>query len=321
MAMFGLLVAATAAAVGGAPRNPTWSMFPQEFSVHTGTTIPLNNGLDSQTQSGTIHYHGGKQWLRMDHASQGRVFSFIARFKEGRLYLLNDGICANVSVNGTLMPFATPKGSVLNQERVLVRDTVVVNYNGVMKGIDGKYNSLDFFVKQINRTAGGVDGNWMPWRTTFSRLFRREIGPASSTNEEENDDRDWRFYDEGKEDTPDQEVANYQKPEGIVSPFDPGQKVMTDYYNFQPRPPPHELFDPPESCEDASDSSDVRFSFTSHGGGYGHQIFEFQKALADLSTDFTHITHNLLEDACMRYFCDASEKESNHDARPVDVGE
>eukprot|EP01064_Diplonema_japonicum_P035135 TRINITY_DN7526_c0_g3_i1.p1 TRINITY_DN7526_c0_g3~~TRINITY_DN7526_c0_g3_i1.p1 ORF type:complete len:325 (+),score=47.24 TRINITY_DN7526_c0_g3_i1:50-1024(+) len=308
-------------AKGGAPRNPTMSMFPQEFSVHTGTTIPMNNGLDSQTQAGAVHYSEKKQWLRMDHASQGRVFSFIARFNEGRLYLLNDGSCANVSVNGTLMPFATPKGSVLNEERVLVRDTVVVNYNGVMRAMDGKYHSLDFYVKQINRTAGAdAPGNWLPWRTTFSRLFRREIGPSDHQQkpEEDTDDRDWRFYDEGKGDAPDQEIASYDKPANDLSSFDPGQKVTTDYFNYLAREPAAELFEPPGSCTSAS-GTDVKFSFGSHGGGFGHQIFEFQKALSDLSTDFPHITHNLLEDACLRYFCDASEKDSNHDGRPIGV--
>ena len=267
---------------GTPPRRPQPNMFPQKFSVVTGTTIPLNHGWDSVTQTGVIHYDGVKQFLRMDHKGNGAEVTLIGRFGEGSLLLVSGGSCVNVTVNGTLMPFATPKGSVLNQERMMVRDTHVVNYNGVMRGNDGKLHELDFFVKKYNRTDATDLENWLPWRISYSKARRREIAPAGSgapfEDEDENDDRDWRFYDEmhPDDDDDDKQVAPARPQDHPLATLDPISKITTDFYNFHKGEPHASLFDPPEICADATSKDDVKFSFTDTAP-YGHQIFEFQK--------------------------------------------
>ncbi|KAJ9453925.1 hypothetical protein DIPPA_31692 [Diplonema papillatum] len=322
-----LSVLAALCLAGAPPRTATAGMFPQRFSVTTGTTILVNDGWDSTTQTGEVYYDGEEQWLRMDHRSGGKDVTFVARFKEGKLFLLVDDRCINIAVNGTLMPFATPRGSVLNEERALVRDTFVVNYNGVMRGINGKLHSMDFFVKKENRSLGDA-GNWIPWRTTYSRLYRREIGMSSDrsmNDDDEEDNRDWIFYGEDDVDPADEELEHYVRPSQAVATFEPGNKVITDYYNFSPLPPPKHLFDRPSLCRETADDdeNDGKFSFTAHAGwGGGHQIFEFQKTLSDLTAEYPHLHHyqRLLEDACIRYFCDASEKDaSKESALPFNV--
>eukprot|EP01061_Rhynchopus_euleeides_P002672 TRINITY_DN12060_c0_g1_i1.p2 TRINITY_DN12060_c0_g1~~TRINITY_DN12060_c0_g1_i1.p2 ORF type:complete len:331 (+),score=135.34 TRINITY_DN12060_c0_g1_i1:151-1143(+) len=309
-------------ATASPPRAPTASMFPQQFSVVTGTTIPLNHGWDSVTQSGLVHYDGKGQFLRMDHKGSGREVTLIARFAEGVLYLLSGGTCVNVTVNGTLMPFATPKGSVLNQERMIVRDTYVVNYNGVMRGNDGKLHELDFFVKKENRTGGDIE-NWTPWRISYSKARKREIASSDASgaeNDDADDDRDWRFYDEmhPEEDPESQQLTTDTiQPNNPLATLDPVSRITTDYYNFQPGKQMPELFEAPEICRGTVPRQDVKFSF-SDASNYGHQIFEFQRTLSELSSDTSRDTSvKLLEDACFRYFCDASEREKNHDAKPL----
>ena len=315
------------ASVEAAPRNAPTDLFPQRFSVRTGSTIPLDGGWGSITQAGSIYYDGDNQWLRMEHEFQGKEVSFIARFGEQRLYLMTGSNCVNVTVNGALMPFAAPKGSVLNEERALVRDTFVARYSGVVRDMEGKLHGLDFYAKQENKTAREAPpANWIPWRTTYSRLYRREIGPSSSNKnaEDPDDHRDWRYYKESEQNKNDDdtEVSPYVEPADYVTTIENGSmKVTIDYYNFIPHAPKASLFDPPEHCRKGDGSEgDFKFSFSGfEGGSFGHQIFEFQKTLADISADFQDVRgrQRLLEDACIRYFCDATEKESNHDAKPI----
>ena len=247
----------------------------------TGTTIPLNHGWDSVTQSGTIHYNGNKQYLRMDHHGGGRQVSLIARFGEGVLYLLSEGQCVNVTVNGTLLPFTTPKGSVLREEKMIVRDTYVVNYNGVMRGNDGKLHEIDFFVKKDNRSGGDV-GNWIPWRISYTKARRRELpsySGAHAADDDEDDDRDWRFYDEmhPDEDPEKQALSTHTNPnDAPLATLDPVSKITTDYYNFRRGGAHDSLFEPPSECVDTVSRHDVKFSF-SDASAYGHQIFEFQR--------------------------------------------
>eukprot|EP01063_Lacrimia_lanifica_P036135 TRINITY_DN7090_c0_g1_i1.p1 TRINITY_DN7090_c0_g1~~TRINITY_DN7090_c0_g1_i1.p1 ORF type:complete len:367 (+),score=129.55 TRINITY_DN7090_c0_g1_i1:75-1103(+) len=307
------------------PRTPSPGMFPQRFSVSTGTTIPLNFGWDSISQSGEVHYDGPNQYLRMDHKSGSSEVSMIARFGEKQMFLLMDGKCVNVSVDGTLMPFTTPKGSILQEERTLIRDVIVVNYNGVMRGNEGRMHQLDFYVRQLNRSHPVDAGNWMPWRTVYSALSRRELASSSAPGYvppeyDEEDNRDWIFYEEAHPDgdgTDNKKVAYYMHPNQALATVDPIQKVTTDYYNFRAQKPPEELFDPPEECEHSSAQRAAKFRFHA-AGAYGHQLFEFQKTLSDLAGDSSHAdSHHLLEDACRRYFCDASERETNRDAKPI----
>ena len=146
----------------------------KELFKTTGPTIPLNHGWDSVTQRGVIHYDGAKQLLHIIHRGNGREASLLARFEEGTLLMLSGGACVHVVVNSTLMPFATPKGSVLNQDRMIVRDTSVVSIVGVMRGNDGKLHELDFYVDKDHRTGGDLE-NWLPWRISYSNAKRREI--------------------------------------------------------------------------------------------------------------------------------------------------
>eukprot|EP01060_Flectonema_neradi_P041293 TRINITY_DN9762_c1_g1_i1.p1 TRINITY_DN9762_c1_g1~~TRINITY_DN9762_c1_g1_i1.p1 ORF type:complete len:347 (+),score=62.16 TRINITY_DN9762_c1_g1_i1:53-1093(+) len=313
-----------------APRSAPTNLFPQRFSVKTGSTIPLDAGWGSITQAGSIYYDGENQWLRMEHESQGKQVSFIARFGEQRLYLMTGTNCVNVTVNGALMPFAAPKGSVLSEERAIVRDTYVSRYSGVVRDMEGKLHGLDFYAKQENRSSQPhtstqtTTNDWIPWRTTYGRLYRREIGPGSSERVDPDDNRDWRYYKESEQnkDDDDTEVSPYVEPADQVTTIeDSSLKVTIDYYNFVAQPPKSSLFDPPEHCKKGDRSEgDFKFSFSGfEGGSFGHQIFEFQKSLADISANFQDAPgrQRLLEDACIRYFCDAAEKETNHDAKPV----
>eukprot|EP01065_Artemidia_motanka_P012210 TRINITY_DN16694_c0_g1_i1.p1 TRINITY_DN16694_c0_g1~~TRINITY_DN16694_c0_g1_i1.p1 ORF type:complete len:344 (+),score=84.87 TRINITY_DN16694_c0_g1_i1:102-1133(+) len=294
--------AAVSAAAATPPVEPDPQMFPQGFTVATGTTIPHNGGLDSVTQHGVVHYDLGNQRVRMDHAWQDKKSSFIADFREGKLYSFKPGQCVVMLFNGTLEPFGIPKGALLHEESALVRDTVVRRYEGVIRTAEGRLQMLDFYVKKMNRSAKEDTGNWIPWRTTYSRSLRKELGSAPV-----NDGRDWRYYGERND-----EVA----VEGIMSrevvPYEPGLKVITDYYNFHAVTPDADVFRPPRACREPGPRESFDFSFFAHGHtqGFGQQVFEFQKTLTDISQASPEYRQHL-DDRCSAAG-DSAEEADNH---------
>eukprot|EP01062_Namystynia_karyoxenos_P003910 TRINITY_DN1137_c0_g4_i1.p2 TRINITY_DN1137_c0_g4~~TRINITY_DN1137_c0_g4_i1.p2 ORF type:complete len:386 (+),score=142.09 TRINITY_DN1137_c0_g4_i1:98-1159(+) len=296
-----LLLAAAPAARAGAALEPDPFMFPRQFSVVTGTTIPHNNGLDSVTQHGVVYYDAVQQRVRMDHAWQQYRSTFIANFEEGKLYSFTPGRCMVMLFNGTLEPFAIPKGALLHEDSTLVRDTVVSHYEGVIRTADGKLQRIDFFAKKLNRSSD-EPGNWIPWRTTYSRSLRKELAPPDAE-----DNRDWRIYGEQPRD----QLAPLGIQQRGLVPFQQDVKIYTDYFNFHAGPPDDAVFKPPAACHEPGPSDTFDFSYFAQGHtqGFGQQVFEFQKTLTDQSVASPEYQQHL-DDRC-------SVKTKPSDAHPM----
>eukprot|EP01012_Entosiphon_sulcatum_P024313 TRINITY_DN29483_c0_g1_i1.p1 TRINITY_DN29483_c0_g1~~TRINITY_DN29483_c0_g1_i1.p1 ORF type:complete len:314 (+),score=71.14 TRINITY_DN29483_c0_g1_i1:52-942(+) len=234
--------------------------FPQEFSVMLGTTITFEDGRDAVAQAGMIYFDGANQLMRIDTWYHDYSYTFLGRYDDKRIYVITNGKCVFSKANGTLLPYTLPVGSVRHSEWSLVRNTLVAQFDSVVKGPAG-LQAVAWFVSPLNKTHAA------PWRTVITKSRHPELPPNS---EVEVDMEDAERTGE--------EVEPFHTSSHELVAVDPVSQVITDYYNFNPATPDPNVFAIPAICEKATEPL-----FEGTEAADDDQVFHVHKRIVDIA--------------------------------------
>lgn len=247
-------------------QQPFRVMFPQQFYVTTGTTIPFPD-QDPVAQSGAIYYDGLNERVRVDNFWLGSSRSLIADLKHNTGFVINNNECKKLVLTGKLVHAGVPITAVRDPEPAAVRGVLTQHFSGVERG--EHLNHVDFFVRALN--ISGIDPDddrqiFIPWRTLSRRSVRKEIAPAPAKVP------NWRFFGQ-----PLDELVEYDSPSHALEQVVSDVVVTTDFYNFVPTQPDPSIFIAPTTCSEIpADEPEMTFS-------NDVESFGVQRTLTDLS--------------------------------------